>query len=241
MTVTHGRVVAVRSVDLAVEGGTVTALMGRNGSGKSSLIWALQGSGTRQSGRVDVGGADPAALSAAGRRGAVGLVPQTAADLLYLETVDEECEAADQSAGATAGTCRGLLDRLVPGIPGDRHPRDLSEGQRLALVLAVVLTARPPVVLLDEPTRGLDYPAKEQLAGILDDLAAEGRAILVATHDVEFAARVADRVVVMADGDVVSQGPAAQVLAESPGFAPQVTKVLGPPWLQPSEVREALR
>jgi energy-coupling factor transport system ATP-binding protein len=100
--------------------------------------------------------------------------------------------------------------------------------------------ARPGVVLLDEPTRGLDYAAKDALAGILRGLADEGRAVLVATHDVEFVARAADEVVVLADGEVVSSGPVRRVVAESPAFAPQVTKVLGPPWLRVDEVRAAL-
>jgi len=226
--VAHGRNVAVRDVSLDLRSG-VTALMGRNGAGKSSLLWALQGSGTRRSGVVDVGGTDPADVKPAGRRALVGLLPQSAADLLYLETVDEECAAGGEA-------CRELLDTLVPGIPGDRHPRDLSEGQRLAVALSLVLAPRPPVVLLDEPTRGLDYAAKRGLARILRELADDGRAVLVSTHDVEFAALVADRVVVLADGEVVSHGPVRRVLAESPAFAPQVMKVLGPPWLRVDEV-----
>lgn len=240
VTVVHGQNVAVREVDLTLSAGRVTVLMGRNGSGKSSLIWALQGSGRRRSGTLSVAGDDPASLSAAQRRTHVGLVPQTAADLLYLETVADECAAADSGADAGTGTCRGLLDRLAPGIGAATHPRDLSEGQRLALALAIVLTARPPVVLLDEPTRGLDYTGKAELARIVADLAADDHAVLVATHDVEFAAHVADQVVVMAEGEVVSSGPTRRVLAESPSFAPQVTKVLGPPWLVVEEVAEAL-
>ncbi|GAB3036823.1 cobalt ABC transporter ATP-binding protein [Nocardioides flavus (ex Wang et al. 2016)] len=240
VTVVHGRHVAVREVDLTLSAGRTTVLMGRNGSGKSSLIWALQGAGRRRSGSVDVAGSDPADLAPAQRRTHVGLVPQTAADLLYLETVAEECTAADTGAEATAGTCRGLLDRLAPGIADDIHPRDLSEGQRLALALAVVLAARPPVVLLDEPTRGLDYAGKAELARIVADLASDDHAVLLATHDVEFAAHVADEVVVMAEGEVVSSGPPRRVLAESPSFAPQVTKVLGAPWLAVEEVVAAL-
>ena len=236
LAVVHGQTVAVRDVDVTLGGGRVTALMGRNGSGKSSLIWALQGSGRRSAGEISVAGTDPASLAAADRRALVGLVPQNAADLLYLETVAEECAAADGGTGA----CRELLDELVPGIPGDQHPRDLSEGQRLALVLALVLTARPQVLLLDEPTRGLDYAAKQVLAGVLRGLAADGRTVLVATHDVEFVAQVADDVVVLAEGEVVSSGPVRRVVAESPSFAPQVTKVLGPPWLRVDEVVRCL-
>ena len=128
----------------------------------------------------------------------------------------------------------------MAGVDPAAHPRDLSEGQRLALALAVVLTSRPPVVLLDEPTRGLDYAAKHALAEILRDLAGDGRAVLVSTHDVEFAAQVADRVVVLADGEVVSSGPVRRVVAESPAFAPQVTKILGPGWLTVGELSAAL-
>ena len=103
-----------------------------------------------------------------------------------------------------------------------------------------MLTARPRVLLLDEPTRGLDYVAKSALARIVVDLVADGHAVLVATHDVEFVARVADDVVVIADGDVVSTGPTRQVVAASPSYAPQVTKILGAPWLRVDEVVAAL-
>src|SRR5690606_18603790 len=132
----HGRTRAVRETSLDLHAGETVVLMGRNGSGKSSLLWALQGAGRRDAGSVDVLGQDPADLPPAAARRLVGLVPQTAADLLYLETVEAECEAADQQAGARSGTCRELLDRMAPGVPGGMHPRDLSEGQRLALVLA---------------------------------------------------------------------------------------------------------
>jgi energy-coupling factor transport system ATP-binding protein len=233
VTVVHGHTHAVRRVDLDLGSGSVTGLMGRNGSGKSSLLWALQGTGRRQSGRVTVAGQDPAALPAAERRALVGLLPQNAADLLYLETVADECTAGGD------GT-RKILDRLVPGIPDDVHPRDLSEGQRLALALSLVLASQPGVVLLDEPTRGLDYAAKHVLAVLLRDLADDGHAVLVATHDVEFIAQAADDVIVLADGEVVSSGPVRRVVAESPAFAPQVTKVLGAPWLRVDEVVAAL-
>ncbi len=241
ITVRYGQLPAVTNVDLTVGKGEILALMGRNGSGKSSLLWAIQGTGDRTSGTVDVDGADPAKLRPAEARMRVGLVPQTAADLLYLETVDRECAAADDQAGVDAGTCRKILDRLAPGIVGDRHPRDLSEGQKLALVLSVVLSAEPLVVALDEPTRGLDYPGKVALAEILHELAAAGHGVIISSHDVEFVASVADSLMVMADGEVVSVGPAQSVLAESPAFAPQVSKVLGPEWLTVTQVADALR
>jgi energy-coupling factor transporter ATP-binding protein EcfA2 len=231
--VTHGTVAAVRSVDLSLRDGEVVVLMGRNGSGKSSLLWALHGTGSRSAGAVTVmttsgSHIDPATESPKVRRGHIGLVPQSAPDLLYLDSVRAECRQADHEAGAEPGTTRACLDRLAPGIPDDHHPRDLSEGQQLALVLAIQLAATPTALLLDEPTRGLDYPAKAVLGGLLRDLAATGRALAVATHDVEFAATVADRVVVMSEGRIVADGPATDILCDSPAFAPQVAKVLAP-------------
>jgi energy-coupling factor transport system ATP-binding protein len=237
LTVVRGGAVALRETSVTLVRGSVTALMGRNGSGKSTLLWTLQGTRSRRAGTVSVHGVDPAAEPAARRRELVGLVPQTAADLLYLESVADECAAADAGSGRPgSGESRKLLDRLVPGIPDGSHPRDLSEGQRLALALAVVLVTSPPVLLLDEPTRGLDYPAKAELSEVLRRLADDGHAVMVATHDVEFAAAAADQVVVLAEGEVVSTGSTREVLAASPAFAPQVTKILGPGWLRVSEV-----
>ncbi len=236
--VTYGDLVAVDHLSLDLNDGEVVALMGRNGSGKSSLLWAIQGTGHRAGGAVSVDGTDPATLAPRQRRGLVGLVPQTASDLLYLDTVEAECTQADRDADAGPGTCAALLDRLAPGIRRGGHPRDLSEGQRLALVLAIQLTADPPVLLLDEPTRGLDYTAKAALRDTLRALAGRGRVVVTSTHDVEFVAAVADRVVVLADGEVVADGPVHDVLLASPAFAPQVAKVLAP---QPVLTLEELR
>ncbi|WP_329174739.1 ABC transporter ATP-binding protein [Streptomyces sp. NBC_01477] len=278
VVVRYGEVIAVREVDLDLRAGRVTALMGRNGSGKSSLLWALHGAGPRQGGTVTmpaVPGTDPAPPSAeaasatgpapagapptgpararrwfggraaAGRREdrrRVGLVPQTPTDLLYLETVGAELDRADREAGAgAASAARDILDRLAPGIADGSHPRDLSEGQKLSLVLAIQLTTAPTVVLLDEPTRGLDYQAKRALTRIVDALAAEGRSVVISTHDVEFVAASADRVVVMAEGEIVADGPTADVIVASPAFAPQAAKILAPlPYLTVAQVADAL-
>ena len=247
VTVTYGRRTAVRDVDVDLHAGQVVALMGRNGSGKSTLMWSLQGSGPRTAGTVavrhpiDTSPIDTTTLSAAEARRLVGMVPQTPGDLLYLSTVAEECAQADVDAGRPAGTCDALLERLVVGIDRSRHPKDLSEGQRLSLVLAIQLTASPAVVLLDEPTRGLDYEAKANLAAVLRELADAGHAVMVSTHDVEFVASSADVVVVMAQGEVVADGATADVVVASPAFAPQVAKVLAPlRWLTVGEVRASL-
>ncbi|WP_406475802.1 ABC transporter ATP-binding protein [Streptomyces platensis] len=239
--VRRGRTEVLHGVDLTVRGGETVALMGRNGAGKSTLLTTLVGMHQPSSGTVRVGDAVPHRTSPRDLLRHVGLVPQEPRDLLYADTVAAECTAADQDAGAPAGSCRALVARLLPDVPDSVHPRDLSEGQRLALALAVVLTARPPLLLLDEPTRGLDYAAKARLIEVLRTLAAEGHAIVLATHDVELAAELAHRVVILADGEIVADGPTDEVVVSSPSFAPQVAKVLAPlPWLTVPQVARAL-
>ncbi|MCF1595482.1 ABC transporter ATP-binding protein [Streptomyces muensis] len=243
LSVTRAHIHALRHITLTVTPGETIALMGRNGAGKSTLLNTLVGLVRPTSGSVHVGGAVPHKTAPKDLVRRAGLVPQEPRDLLYADTVRAECTAADQDAGAPPGTCRALLSELLPGpgIADDIHPRDLSEGQRLTLALAVVLTANPPLLLLDEPTRGLDYAAKARLVTILRDLAARGHAIVLATHDVELAAELAHRVVLLADGEVIADGPTSEVVVASPSFAPQVAKILAPQkWLTVAEVREAL-
>ncbi|MFD9632712.1 ATP-binding cassette domain-containing protein, partial [Streptomyces violascens] len=239
--VRRGRVEALRHVDLTVTPGETIALMGRNGAGKSTLLSTLVGMIEPTTGSVTVGTRTPHRTPPRELIREVGLVPQEPRDLLYANTVAAECTAADEDAGAAPGSCRDLVTALLPGVRDDTHPRDLSEGQRLALALAIVLTGRPPLLLLDEPTRGLDYAAKARLVEVLRALASEGHAIVLATHDVELAAELAHRVVIVAGGEVVADGPTAEVVVSSPAFAPQVAKVLAPQhWLTVPQVREAL-
>ncbi|MFF9058008.1 ABC transporter ATP-binding protein [Streptomyces sp. NPDC014882] len=242
LSVRRAGVQALRDVDLTVSPGETVALMGRNGAGKSTLLNTLVGLVEPSSGTVRAGGALPHRTAPRDLVRRVGLVPQEPRDLLYADTVAAECAAADRDARAAPGTCRALVRDLLPGIADGTHPRDLSEGQRLTLALAVVLAARPPLLLLDEPTRGLDYAAKTRLVGLLRGLAAAGHAIVLATHDVELAAELAHRVVLLAEGEVIADGPTAEVIVSSPSFAPQVTKILAPQeWLTVAQVREALR
>lgn len=269
LRVRHGKVSALSGVDLSLRAGEVIAVMGRNGSGKSSLLWALQGTGRRTAGTVQiavpdgqrptrkrpldpfhwgrsaatgpVGAVDPADLRADLARRQIALVPQIPADLLYLDTVEAECADSDRQGAADPGATRARLERLAPGIRPDRHPRDLSEGQRLALVLAIQSVASPRVLLLDEPTRGLDYATKRRVAAEITLLAAAGGSVFLSSHDVEFVAGVADRVIVLAHGEIVADGSALEVLSASPSFAPQIAKILRPiPLLTVDAVRLVL-
>ncbi len=241
VTVRYGPHVALRKVDFVAAAGEIVALMGRNGAGKSTLLNALVGIGPAVEGNVRVGGRDPRAIAGRDLLAAVGLVPQEPADLLESTTVADECRSSDRDAGCEPGTTRALVALMAPEIEDGTHPRDLSEGQRLLLVLCLILAARPPLLLLDEPTRGLDYPTKARLARVLSDLADAGHAIVIATHDVELVAEVADRVVILADGEVVANGPTTQVVTSSPMFAPQVAKILSPQiWLTVDQVATAI-
>lgn len=238
--VSYRRRRALDQLALRLHPGQVVALMGRNGSGKSTLLWTLAGLVRPTGGSVHVADSDPAALSPAHRARLVGMVPQQPDRLLYAESVARECAEADAEAGVPAGTALALAERIAGPLDPARHPRDLSEGQRLALALAVVLCRDPGMVLLDEPTRGLDYRAKEHLADIVAGIARAGRCVVVATHDVEFASEVADRVVLLSDGQVVADDP-PDVLARSTAYAPQVARVLHPvPLLTVEAVRRSL-
>ncbi|HVF03544.1 MAG TPA: ATP-binding cassette domain-containing protein [Frankiaceae bacterium] len=240
LTARYGDLAAVRDVTLDVRAGEVVALMGRNGAGKTTLLSHLVGLRKPSGGAVTVRGVAPHAVPSRRLARLVGLVPQDPGRLLYADSVAAECRQADREAELPDGTTAAVLASIAPDLPPDRHPSDLSEGQRLALALAVVLGAEPPLVLLDEPTRGLDYAAKTRLVPVLRSLAARGHAVVLSTHDVELAAEVADRTVVLADGEVVADGPTREVVRQSPAFAPQVTKVLGGGWLTVAEVERAL-
>lgn len=241
LVVDRGRSTVLRSLDLTVHGGEVVAVMGRNGVGKSTLLAAAAGQLRARSGRVITDGVEPTSLRPRDLVRHVGLVPQDPGSLLYADSVAAECRSADDDLGLTAGTVRALLRELAPDVLDATHPRDLSEGQRLALAMSVVLARRPPLLLLDEPTRGFDYGAKERLVQVLRRLRGDGHAVVLASHDVELVAAVADRVALLAEGEVVADGPAPAVLAGSPAFAPQVAKVMHPQqWLTVAQLAAAL-
>jgi energy-coupling factor transport system ATP-binding protein len=191
--------------------------MGRNGAGKSTLLRHAAGLMAPTRGRVIAGGR-------------VALLLQHPDDYLLHERVGDE---ASVEALAAVGLV-GLVDR---------HPRDLSGGQRQRLALAIVLDGTEPaaVVCLDEPTRGMDRGAKAVLADRLRTLAAGGTAVIVATHDPEFAAEVADRVVLLADGRPIADGPAASVLAGGWYFATETARVTGGLALLPDQGAALLR
>jgi energy-coupling factor transport system ATP-binding protein len=206
----YDTVPAVRGVSLTLCRGQVVALMGRNGSGKTTLLRLVAGLMRPQRGTVT-------------HEGIAAYVPQDADSLLFAPTVSEELRG--QSAEVVAPFAAWL----------HRYPRDLSSGERQQLAIAL-MGAKADLLLLDEPTRGLDPQVKRALSAYLRTRAGAGAGILVATHDVEWAARTADRVLLMADGEIYADGPPGGVLSDSLVFATQISKLVGGGWLLPEEV-----
>jgi energy-coupling factor transport system ATP-binding protein len=205
----------LRGLDLELRPGQRVALMGRNGAGKSTLLRLAKGLAEPTRGRIE-------------RAGEVALLLQTPGDyLIHDHAVDD--------AGAAGVAAAGLAGREMA------NPRDLSGGERQRLALEVVLAGGPyAAVLLDEPTRGMDRAHKDGLAERIRDLAAEGAAVMVATHDTEFAASFADRVVLLGQGVVIGDGPPAEVLGGGRHFSTEVARVTGGAALLPGEAAELL-
>lgn len=242
VSLSYSSKVALNKVSLQLRAGEITALMGRNGAGKSSLIRTLTGLEGNFQGSIEHCGKSIAAYSPEERASLIGYIPQDPGDLLYHSTVSQECEQGDKDSGVAIGSTFALLQRTLPHINPVSNPRDLSEGERLSLALAIVLIGKPQILILDEPTRGLDYLAKEKLIAQLKDIAeGHGATILMATHDVELAAEVADRTIFLAEGEIVADGPTLNILLASPAFAPQVAKVMSPKrWLTVTDVLDAI-
>ena len=242
LSVTYANTKVLKEIQAQIYGNEIVAVMGRNGAGKSSLLKSIAGINDQSTGSVLLHGKRSDSLKPSDRREMVGFIPQEPSDLLYSQSVGGECQQADEDNKVAAGTTLSIVKQLVPGISTHTHPRDLSEGQRLGLALSVVLSANPKILILDEPTRGLDYQAKNELIRILINFArATGKCVLLATHDVELVAELAQRVIFIADGEIVADGSTLDVLLSSPAFAPQVSKVMSPqPWLKVSDVVAAI-
>lgn len=235
----------LRGVNLAIHDGEIVAIMGRNGSGKTTLLRAIMGLTDQAQGHVSMDGRDLTRLPTEERSTMIGYVPQDPRTLLFHPTVHEELAwtlAQGTTARATQDTrIIAMLEQLGLQHLKTAHPRDLSAGEQQRAALATALIREPRVLLLDEPTRGLDYLSKDRLLRILEALRADGRAIGLVTHDVELVAACADRVVLLGDGEVVAEGPARALFHESLVYASQIGKLFPhQPWLTAREAIAAL-
>ena len=223
----------LKEVDLALRSGEVVALMGRNGAGKSTLLRCLAGLLPPDAGAVTFGDGPVAAGHD------VALTPQTPEDILFKDSVGDEVRATLRAHGRDDGS-HDILGSLGIVHLATRHPRDLSAGERLLAAVAATVATDAKVLLLDEPTRGLDAHTKERLSAFLRAYAARDRAVVFASHDVELVAELATRVVMLAGGEVIADGTPRGVLAGSPVFAPQTARVFGSDWLTPEELTGSL-
>jgi energy-coupling factor transport system ATP-binding protein len=221
----------LRGIDLSIERGERIALMGRNGAGKSTLLRTAAGLHQPVAGKLAVD--------------FIALLTQNPSDYLVRERVGDELPGDE---GMAALRVVGLEHAV------DADPRDLSGGERQRLALAIALAGRmegdqlPGLVALDEPTRGMDRARKDDLVALIKQLAGSvafvaheetkatrGAAVVVATHDVEFAAEFAERVVLLGDGVVIADGPMAEILSGGWYFATEVARALDLPGVVTAE------
>lgn len=236
LSVAYGNRPVLRNVNLALRPGEVVALMGHNGAGKTTLLKCLVGLLQPSAGWVKVAGADIAGQDVADICRNVGYLPQDPNALLFADTVEEELHITLRNHGIALQDApvspQNLLERLGLMDKSRAYPRDLSVGERQRVALGAILVTQPKALLLDEPTRGLDYQAKHALSHLLGLWREEGLAVLLVTHDVEFAAAFADRVLLMQDGEIKVKGPAAEVLGKSSQYATQISQLFpGTGWL----------
>lgn len=224
--ISYGSHPALTAVSFDGHTGEVVALVGRNGSGKTTLLKQVMGLLRPDSGRVLIDGVDTARQSVQDIARTAGYVPQFPAAILHQETLRDELAFTAQAQGKHIDPL-AVTERLGIADCLDRHPLDLSGGQRQRAALAAICAAEPRVLLLDEPTRGLPGRDKATLARFIRDYAAEGRLVIVATHDVEFLVLCATRVLTLADGELIADGTPARVLSGSLSFATQMNRLLG--------------
>ncbi len=226
---------ALKEVSLEIRDGEFIAIMGSNGAGKTTLVKHFNGLLKPASGEVFVGGISTRNVSIASLARKVGFVFQNPDHQLFCETVEEEIAYALKNFGFEEEIVKNRVTWALNllGLTQYRQtsPFMLSGGERKRLALASVLAWDPKVVVLDEPTIGQDYEQKEKLRQFIVQLNAQGKTVIVVTHDVEFVADCGPRIVLMADGKIVADGDAKEILTnkelafKASIVPPQITQI----------------
>ncbi|RLG86071.1 MAG: hypothetical protein DRO15_06655, partial [Thermoprotei archaeon] len=207
--------IALKGIDTEIRQGEVVAIIGANGAGKTTLLKHLNGLLKPTRGKVIVNGFDTRDKTVAELSRYVGIVFQNPLHQFFAETVLEEAMIAAKVRGLPDAYKRAVnmlkifkLDHLI-----NKSPYEISVGEQRRLAIASILVYDPPVIVLDEPTAGLDKGLKNELARILENLARNGKTIIIATHDIDFLTKICiDKTIIMNDGKIVLQGPPRDVL-----------------------------
>jgi energy-coupling factor transport system ATP-binding protein len=241
ITVQLGKRQILNDISLNVGQGEVLALMGRNGCGKTTLLRTIAGLQRAERGIVRVGSINPNRIPTSERPGLIGFVPQYPASLFLGQSVEEEIEIALANRSHLRESCEHVLRRVALEDLRDRYPWDLSGGERQRLALAIASASDPDLLLLDEPTRGMDHNAREQLLQAIDAMRSSGTTIVISTHDSELTAKTANRVVLLDSGRIIDIGPPSQVFADEPILMTDIGHVLGPSCLTLADAPKVLR
>jgi energy-coupling factor transporter ATP-binding protein EcfA2 len=221
---------ALRDVSLEISSGEFVAIMGRNASGKTTLVKHINGLVKPTKGKVKLDGRDTKGATVAQMARRVGFVFQNPNDHLFADTVEDECVFTLKNLGYKGDEVKAKIDETLEtfGLARYRreYPRSLSGGERQRVALASVLVARPEVLILDEPTRGMEDRLKRDLMAFLDGYRKGGNTVIIVTHDVEMAAEHADRVILMSEGRVVVDGSRREVLSQALLFSPQINRLV---------------
>ena len=231
LTIGHDRdLPLVEGLSLDLRRGEVVALMGENGVGKSTLIKHFNGMMRPLRGRIMLGGRDVATLSISEAARDCAVLGQNPGDYFVKESLAAEIDYSLATLGIDGGRRAELHSRVVDDLDlrdlEGRDPRELSGGERTRAALATVACAEPPLLVLDEPTRGMDPDHKAALATSLRAWASQDRCILVVTHDVEFVARAATRVLIVGADGILADGPPSEVLDGALFFTTQINRLL---------------
>lgn len=225
----------LKGVDLGIAPGEAVALMGGNGSGKSTLLKCMVGLLRPSQGDVQLDGQTIQGRSVAEIAQQVAYLPQSPDDLLFAESVEEELQITLSNhhlASKDAASLSRLLAELGLDDLAQAYPRDLSVGQRQRVALGAITVTGPEFLLLDEPTRGLDAHLKRGLVRLWRRWLDSGMGLLLVTHDVELAARLADNVLIMSEGEIIANGPPQEIFDAFPRFSPQMARLFpGRGWL----------
>jgi len=209
---------ALRSVDFSVEAGGLAVLMGENGSGKTTVLKHLNGLLKPTRGRVTIDGLETRSASVAQLSSKVGLVFQNAEEMFFEATVADEVGFALRNFGfrneVVEKRVRWALNFLELESYAGVSPFMLSGGEKKRLALAIVLAWGPSIIAMDEPTIGQDSLQKEKLAQMVRLLNAQGKTVIMASHDVEFVADIRPRVILLSKGKVVAEGEAHEILTD---------------------------